>query len=57
MCINIVASAFQYGWAPTLIPMTTTLISPPSWVNSMIPVVPGDQSMVSLPESIAISRA
>ena len=30
MCISIVASAFQYGWAPTLMPETTTLISPPS---------------------------
>ena len=29
MCISIVASAFQYGWAPTLMPATTTLISPP----------------------------
>src|SRR6202023_2105590 len=34
VCMSIVASAFQYGWAPTLIPATTTLISPPSWVNS-----------------------
>ena len=28
VCINIVASAFQYGWAPTLIPVTTMLTSP-----------------------------
>ncbi len=33
VCISIVASAFQYDWAPTLIPVTTTLISPPSWVK------------------------
>src|ERR1039457_406791 len=31
--ISIVASAFQYDWAPTLIPVTTTLTSPPAWVN------------------------
>ena len=36
MCMSIVASAFQYGCAPTLMPATTTLISPPAWVNSMI---------------------
>ncbi len=55
MCMSIVASAFQYGWAPTLMPVTTTLISPPSWVNSMIPRSTREiQSMVSLPESIAI---
>ena len=36
MCISIVASAFQYGCAPTLMPATTTLISPPAWVNVMI---------------------
>ena len=55
MCISIVASAFQYGWAPTLMPVTTTLISPPSWVNSMIPRRTREiQSMVSVPESIAI---
>ena len=29
MCMSIVASAFQYGCAPTLMPVTTTLISPP----------------------------
>jgi hypothetical protein len=33
---SIVASAFQYGCAPTLIPATMTLISPPFWVNVMI---------------------
>ena len=37
VCMSIVASAFQYGWAPTLMPVTTTLTSPPSWVNSMMP--------------------
>ena len=41
VCISMVASAFQYGWAPTLTPATTTLISPlgrrwPDWVNSTI---------------------
>ena len=36
VCMSIVASAFQYGWAPTLMPATTTLISPPAWVNSTI---------------------
>ena len=55
VCMSIVASAFQYGWAPTLMPVTTTLISPPSWVNSMIPRSTREiQSMVSVPESIAI---
>ena len=34
MCMSMVASAFQYGWAPTLIPATTTLTSPPRWVCS-----------------------
>ena len=29
----MVASAFQYGWAPTLMPQTTTWISPPPWVK------------------------
>ena len=36
VCMSIVASAFQYGWAPTLMPATTMLISPPAWVNSTI---------------------
>ena len=55
MCISIVASAFQYGWAPTLIPVTTTLISPPSWVNSISPRSTREiQSMFSVPESMAI---
>ena len=55
VCISIVASAFQYGWAPTFMPVTTTLISPPPWVNSTIPRSTREiQSMVSVPESIAI---
>ena len=50
VCMSMVASAFQYGWRPTLMPVTTTLISPPAWVNSMIrrstaPI----QSMFSVP--------
>ena len=35
VCSSIVASAFQYGCAPTLMPATTTLTSPPAWVNVM----------------------
>ncbi len=55
MCISIVASAFQYGCAPTLMPATTTLISPPSWVNSISPRSTREiQSMFSVPESMAI---
>jgi len=55
VCISMVASAFQYGCAPTLMPVTTTLISPPSWVNSMIPRSTREiQSMFSVPESIEI---
>ena len=55
VCMSIVASAFQYGWAPTLMPATTTLISPPSWVNSMIRLSAlATQSMFSVPESIEI---
>ncbi len=55
VCISIVASAFQYGCAPTLMPATTTLISPPAWVNSMIRFSPAaTQSMFSVPESIEI---
>ena len=53
VCMSIVASAFQYGWAPTLMPATTTLISPPRWVNSMIRLrALATQSMFSVPESI-----
>ena len=55
VCMSIVASAFQYGCAPTLMPATTTLISPPSWVNSISPRSTREiQSMFSVPESIAI---
>ena len=53
VCISIVASAFQYGCAPTLMPATTTLISCPAWVNSMIRLSAlATQSMFSVPESI-----
>ena len=55
VCMSIVASAFQYGCAPTLMPATTTLISPPSWVNSTIRRrAAATQSMFSVPESIEI---
>ncbi len=51
VCMSIVASAFQYGWAPTLMPATTMLISPPSWVNSTIRLsAAATQSMFSVPE-------
>ena len=36
VCISMVASAFQYGCAPTLMPVTTTLISPPAWAKVTI---------------------
>ncbi len=53
VCISIVASAFQYGCAPTLIPATMMLISPPSWVKVMIRRRARDtQSMFSVPLSI-----
>ena len=53
VCMSIVASAFQYGWAPTLIPVTTTLISPPAWVYSMMRRSAREtQSMFSVPLSI-----
>ena len=55
VCMSIVASAFQYGWAPTLMPVTMTLISPPCCVNSMIRrSAAATQSMFSVPESIEI---
>ena len=55
MCMSIVASAFQYGCAPTLMPATTMLISPPSWVNSTIRLsAAATQSMFSVPDSIEI---
>ena len=55
VCISMVASAFQYGWAPTFTPVTTMFTSPPRWVNSITrrstaPI----QSMFSVPLSIAI---
>src|SRR5690242_630588 len=37
VCMSIVASAFQYGWRPTLIPVTTMLTSVtrrPGWSAS-----------------------
>src|SRR3954471_24380235 len=55
VCMSIVASAFQYGCAPTLMPATTTLISPPPWVNVMIRrSARATQSMFSVPLSIEI---
>ena len=55
VCISIVDSAFQYGWAPTFTPATTTLTSPPRCVNSMIRRSTAlIQSMFSVPLSIAI---
>ena len=55
MCMSMVASAFQYGWAPTLMPATTTLISPPAWVNrTMRAQHRATQSMFSVPLSMAI---
>ncbi len=51
VCMSIVASAFQYGCAPTLMPATTMLISPPSWVNSTIRLsAAATQSMFSVPD-------
>ena len=56
VCISIVASAFQYGWPPTLMPVTMMLTSPPAWVNSISRRrVSAIQSMFSVPESMAIS--
>ena len=55
VCMSIVASAFQYGCAPTLIPATMMLISPPAWVNSTIRwSAAATQSMFSVPDSIEI---
>ena len=55
VCMSIVASAFQYGCAPTLMPATTMLISPPAWVNSTIRLsAAATQSMFSVPEFIEI---
>src|SRR6478735_3834123 len=55
VCISIVASAFQYGWAPTLMPATMMFTSPPPWVNVMIrrSALP-TPSMFSVPLSIEI---
>ena len=55
VCMSIVASAFQYGCAPTLMPATTMLISPPAWVNSTIRLsAAATQSMFSVPDSMEI---
>src|SRR5215468_6353620 len=55
VCMSMVASAFQYGWAPTVMPATTMLISPPAWVNSTIRFsAAATQSMFSVPELIEI---
>ena len=56
VCMSIVASAFQYGWAPTLMPATTTLISPPRLGELDDPPErpAATQSMFSVPESIEI---
>ena len=56
VCISIVASAFQYGWPPTVIPVMTMLTSPPACVYSISRRrVSAIQSMFSVPESMAIS--
>ncbi len=56
VCMSIVASAFQYGWPPTLIPVTTMFTSPPRWVYWMRPrSTSAIQSMFSVPLSMAIS--
>ena len=55
VCMSMVASASQYGWAPTLMPVTTMLTSPPDWVNSIRPrSTAAIQSMFSVPLSHAI---
>ena len=55
VCMSIVASAFQYGWPPTLMPVTMMFTSPPAWVNSMSRrSVSAIQSMFSVPESMAM---
>ncbi|MPM67515.1 hypothetical protein SDC9_114438 [bioreactor metagenome] len=55
VCISIVASAFQYGWAPTLMPATTTFTTPPAWVYSTTRrSAAATQSRFSLPDSIEI---
>ena len=53
--MSMVASAFQYGCAPTLIPFTTRFTSPPACVNSIRPRrTRAIQSMFSTPLSIEI---
>ena len=55
VCCSMVASAFQYGWAPTLMPATMMLISPPAWVKVMIRrSARATPSMFSVPLSIEI---
>ena len=55
VCISMVASAFQYGCAPTLIPATTTFTSPPAWVKVINRRrARATQSMFSVPLSIEI---
>ena len=53
--MSMVAAAFQYGCPPTLIPVTTTLTSPPAWVNSIRRrSTAAIQSMFSVPLSHAM---
>ena len=47
---SIVASVFQYGWAPTFIPATTTSTSPALGVFHQPPQHPGHPVEVSLPD-------
>ena len=56
VCMSIVASAFQYGCPPTVIPVMMMFTSPPAWVYSMSRrSVSEIQSMFSVPESRAMS--
>src|SRR5450756_1499973 len=55
VCKSMVASAFQYGWAPTLIPATMTFTSPPAWVKVINRrSARATQSMFSVPLSMEI---
>src|SRR5450631_1260149 len=55
VCWSIVASAFQYGWAPTLIPASMMLASPPPWVKVISRrSALATPSMFSVPLSIEI---
>ena len=55
VCISMVASAFQYGCAPTLIPLINRFTSPPACVNSINRRrTRAIQSMFSTPLSIEI---